>query len=86
VVAPAQGQASRPDLYLGPLRAARPRRVLVASMAGRPGQGAWLLDTLRSLEHGPWWPPLDELLEAARRFYAGGLTETQPLSPGPPSG
>lgn len=78
VVAPAEGQATRPDLYLGPLRAARPRRVRVASIAGRPGQAAWLLDTLRSLEHGPWWPPLDELLDAARRFYAGGLAETQP--------
>jgi hypothetical protein len=77
VVAPPDGQAAGPDLYLGPLRAARPRRVAVASIAGRPGQAAWLLDTLRSLEHGPWWPPLDELLEAARRFYAGGLAETQ---------
>ena len=77
VVAPPDGQAAGPDLYLGPLRAARPHRVAVASMAGRPGQVAWLLDTLRSLEHGPWWPPLDELLEAARRFYAGGLAETQ---------
>jgi len=86
VVAPAQGQASRPDLYLGPLRAARPRRVLVASIAGRASQGAWLLDTLRSLEHGPWWPPLDELLETARRFYAGGLAETQSVSPPSPSG
>ena len=39
---------------------------------------AGLLDALRSLEHGPWWPPLDELIDGARRFYAGGLTETQP--------
>jgi hypothetical protein len=67
-----------PDLYLGPLRAARPRRVAVAGIAGRPGQAAGLLDTLRSLEHGPWWPPLDELIDGARRFYAGGLAETQP--------
>ena len=67
-----------PDLYLGPLRAARPRRVAVAGIAGRPGQVAVLLDTLRSLEHGPWWPALDDLIDAARRFYAGGLAETQP--------
>jgi hypothetical protein len=26
---------------------------------------------------GPWWPPLDELVDAARRFYPGTLTETQ---------
>jgi hypothetical protein len=50
----------------------------VAGIAGRPGQAATLLDTLRSLEHGPWWPPLDELIDTARRFYAGGLAETQP--------
>ncbi len=78
VMAGSQPEGTGPDLYLGPLRAARPRRVAVAGIAGRPGQAAALLDTLRSLEHGPWWPPLDELIDAARRFYAGGLAETQP--------
>jgi hypothetical protein len=83
VVAPAQHLATGPDLYLGPLRAARARRVSVATTLDAaadpdgPAVAASLLDTLRSLEHGPWWPPLDELLEAARRFYAGGLAETQ---------
>jgi hypothetical protein len=81
VVAPAQGGATGPDLYLGPLRAARPRRVALAGQADSPAQAARLLDTLRSLGHGPWWPPLDELLDAARRFYAGGLAETQPTAP-----
>lgn len=66
-----------PDLYLGPLRAARPRRVAVAGIDGGPGQTVRVLDALRSLEHGPWWPPLDELIGVARRFYAGGLAETQ---------
>jgi hypothetical protein len=78
VMAPAQPGGTGPGLYLGPLRAARPRRVAVAGIAGRPGQAVRVLDTLRSLEHGPWWPPPDELIEAARRFYAGGLAETQP--------
>jgi hypothetical protein len=78
VVAGVEPGGTGPDLYLGPLRAARPRRVAVAGLAGRPGQTARLLDTLRSLEHGPWWPALDELIDAARRFYAGGLAETQP--------
>ncbi len=77
VVAPAQGGVTGPDLYLGPLRAVRPRRVAVAGLADGPAQASRLADTLRSLEHGPWWPPLDELLDAARRFYAGGLAETQ---------
>jgi len=65
------------DLYLGPLRAVRPRRVAVIAALGAAGQAAQIADALRSLEHGPWWPPLDELLEAARRFYPGGLAETQ---------
>ena len=76
VMAAAPDEAG-PDLYLGPLRAARPRRAVLAGIAGRPGQAARVLDTLRSLEHGPWWPPLDELIDAARRFYAGGLAESQ---------
>jgi len=79
VMAAAQPDGTNPGLYLGPLRAVRPRRVALAGIADNPGQAARLLDTLRSLEHGPWWPPLDELIEAARRFYAGGLTETQPV-------
>jgi hypothetical protein len=79
VIAPAEDEATGPDLHLGPLRAARPRRVAVAGTTGGPTRAANLLDTLRSFEHGPWWPPLDELLDAARGFYAGGLAETQSL-------
>jgi hypothetical protein len=72
-------EAAGPDLYLGPLRAARPRRVAVAGMAsGLAAQQSRLLDALGSLEYGPWWPPLEDLIDTARRFYAGGLTETQP--------
>ncbi len=72
------GEDAAPDLYLGPLRAARPRRVAVvlmprADQAGAPRAGP-VLDALRRLEHGPWWPPLDELIDTARRFFAGGLT------------
>ena len=85
VVAPAQTDGTGPDLYLGPLRAARPRRVAVAQLAsGEAESRARLLDTLASLEYGPWWPPLDELIGAARRFYAGGLAESQTVrEPGP---
>jgi hypothetical protein len=77
VVAPALDGAG-PDLYLGPLRAARPRRVAVAvaGLADNVTLAARLLDTLRSLEHGPWWPPLDGLLDVARTFYAGDLVAT----------
>ena len=66
------GPVSRPAAR-GPPAPGRRRRC-----PGKPVQPAGLLDTLRSLEHGPWWRPLDELLDAARRFYAGGLAETQP--------
>ena len=78
VVAEARPGGTGPDLYLGPLRAARPRRVAVAVTDESPGQAARVLDALRSLEHGPWWPALDALIGVARRFYAGGLAETQP--------
>jgi hypothetical protein len=78
VSAPPEAGVTGPDLYLGPLRAARPHRVAVAGTADSTQLAARLLDTLRSLGHGPWWPPLDELLDGARRFYAGGLAESRP--------
>jgi hypothetical protein len=70
-----------PDMYLGPLRAVRPRRIAVAGVgaAGAADSSvlaARIIETLRSLEHGPWWPPLNDLLDATRTFYAGGLAET----------
>jgi hypothetical protein len=92
VMARAYGSLTSPDLYLGPLRAVRPRRVAVAGLAssagnsgspvhpGSPVQTASVLDSLRTLQHGPWWPPLDDVLEAAREFYAGGFAETQHLA------
>ena len=80
VVAGAQAGGMGQDLYLGPLRAGRPRRVAVAGAGDGPGQASRVLNALRSLEHGPWWPPLDELIDAARRFYAGGLAETQAVA------
>jgi hypothetical protein len=87
VLAPVQPDGTGPDLYLGPLRAVRPRRVAVAAItdAAQPPQ---VINVLRSLEHGPWWPPLDELLNAARRYYPGGLADTRstPLSETPERG
>jgi len=60
---------------LGPLRAVRPAPGL-PSRASRtsPGQvRPACLDALRSLEHGPWWPPLDELIDGPpRRFFLRG--------------
>lgn len=74
VLAPAQPDGAPPDLYLGPLRAARPRRVEVVVRAeDEQEQAARVRQALRSLPHGPWWPPLDELIDTARHFFAGSL-------------
>jgi hypothetical protein len=81
VMTPADADGAGADLYLGPLRAVRPRRVAVAGTVGAPVQAAQILAALRSLEHGPWWPPLDEVIDAARRFYPGGLAEIQIAAP-----
>jgi hypothetical protein len=65
-----------PEFHLGPLRAARPNRVVVVSAAGGAAeQAAEIRAALRTLPHGRWWPPLDEVLDIARRFNAGGLAE-----------
>jgi len=48
VMAAAQPGRTSQDIYLGPLHAARPRRVAVAGIADNPGQATRLLDTLRS--------------------------------------
>ncbi len=64
-----------PDLYLGPLRSARAHRVAVVAAPDGPERAARVLQALGSLRPGPWWPPLDELLEISRRFYPGSLAE-----------
>jgi hypothetical protein len=77
---PAAGPAGSAgtDLHLGPLAAVRPRRVAVAVRADHPGdRAAGLADALRGLEPGPWWPPLGELIDTARNFFAGGLSHPQ---------
>jgi hypothetical protein len=62
-----------PDLYLGPLRSARAHRVAVVTAPDGPELAARVLQALGSLRPGPWWPPLDDLLDIARRFYPGQL-------------
>jgi hypothetical protein len=76
-----------PDFYLGPLRSARPQRVVFVPAAAQPAQqpaqqaaeqAAGVLRALGSLRYGPWWPGLDEVMETARRFYPGRLAEAHP--------
>lgn len=83
VIAPAQPEATdrgaRPALYLGPLQTVRPRRVAIAAVTDSMAEPSQIINALRSLEHGPWWPPLDEVLDAARRFYPGSLADSKSL-------
>ncbi|HVT69781.1 MAG TPA: hypothetical protein VHF26_18660, partial [Trebonia sp.] len=73
----ASGTADRgAGFYLGPLRSVRPSRVSVAAGSSAADQADALLSELGSLRHGPWWPPLDDILAAARGFYPGALAES----------
>ncbi len=67
-----------PDFYLGPLRTARPQRVALVAATEPAQQAAGVLQALGSLPYGPWWPGLDEVIEAARTFYPGQLAESTP--------
>ena len=69
---PAAGDQG-PDFYLGPLRTTRPQRVAVVAATEPAQQAAGVLHALGSLPYGPWWPGLDQLIEAARTFYPGQL-------------
>ena len=73
---PATPEEPRPDFYLGPLRSVRPHRVAVVAAAEPAEQVAGVLSALGSLRHGRWWPPLAEVIDAARRFYPGALAES----------
>ena len=64
-----------PDFYLGPLRSARPNRVVLVPATEPAQQAEGMLHALGSLRHGPWWPGLDQVLETARRFYPASLAD-----------
>jgi hypothetical protein len=74
VLARAEAEGGAAAFHLGPLRAARPHRVAAVAAGNGREQAAAVRQTLGSLRHGPWWPPLDELVDTARRFFAGSLT------------
>lgn len=71
---PPGGQEQPPDFYLGPLRALRPHRVAVVVASEPAEQAAGVVSALGSLRHGRWWPPLPDVIDAARRFYPGSLS------------
>jgi hypothetical protein len=71
--APGEVGDQEPDFYLGPLRSARPHRVAFVAATEPAQQAVGVLQALGSLRHGPWWPGLDEVIEAARTFYPGRL-------------
>ena len=74
-----------PDFHLGPLRSARAHRVVPVPEAEPALQAAGVLHALGSLRHGPWWPPLDQVIETARRFYPDSLAEDNPAQAGRPA-
>jgi hypothetical protein len=61
------------DLYLGVLHAERPARVVAVAPAptGAAGTAERIAHALGNLPQGPWWPPLDDLVESARTFFPG---------------
>jgi hypothetical protein len=73
--APFDAEESQPDFYLGPLRSIRPHRVAFVAAAEPAQQAAGVLHALGSLRHGPWWPPLPDVIETARGFYPAILFE-----------
>ncbi|HEY6787960.1 MAG TPA: hypothetical protein VI365_11675 [Trebonia sp.] len=79
--------APAPDFHLGPLRGLRPHRVAVVAASETAEQVAGVHTALGSLRHGRWWPPLPEVVDAARHFYPGSLSPIPngtavPASPG----
>jgi hypothetical protein len=75
LVLAAADDASGPDFHLGPLRSTRPHRVAVAAAPDPTAMAADVMQALGSLRHGPWWPPLDDVIEIARHFYPDSLAE-----------
>jgi len=71
---PPGDQEQPPGFYLGPLRALRPHRVAVVVASEPAEQAAGIVSALGSLRHGRWWPPLPDVIDAARRFYPGSLS------------
>ena len=74
-----------PDFHLGPLRSARAHRVVPVPEAEPAQQAGGVLHALGSLRHGPWWPPLDQVIETARRFYPDSLAEDNAALAGLPA-
>lgn len=61
------------DFHLGVLRSSRPSRVVAVAAAEGREAAARVVRALAALPHGPWWPPLDDLVESARSFFPGRL-------------
>ena len=55
----------------------------VAAGSSPEVQADALLSELGSLRHGRWWPPLPDVIDAARRFYPGSLSPTPDGPAGP---
>lgn len=63
------------DFHLGVLSSVRSARVLGIAPAESVAEDATrVVATLSALPQGPWWPPLEELITAARDFFPESLS------------
>jgi hypothetical protein len=72
VVAPERDVEAAPhpnDFHLGVLASQRATRVVPVPVQPVHEGHAALRSSLANLPSGPWWPPLDRLVEAARSFF-----------------
>jgi hypothetical protein len=75
IVSPATANEQHDDFYLGALASQRPRRVVAMVSEGTPEEdSARMVQCLSGLPQGPWWPNLDDLLDAARRYIPPALS------------
>ena len=67
------GEPYEYDFHLAVLRSERPSRVAEV-VAGEAGEtAARIMQLLAQLKQGPWWPPVDELIDSIRSFFPGDL-------------
>jgi hypothetical protein len=62
------GRPHEHDFHLGALRSQRPGRVVAIVADENVGRAQRVLSALSHLPQGPWWPPLDGIVAAARAF------------------
>jgi hypothetical protein len=69
------------DFHMGFLKSQRPGRVISVVPSAEPRATLLrALDALSRLPQGPWWPPLDRIVESSRTFFPAGLTSESSIA------